>query len=112
MFISEYGGGGGDASYVDLYTSNSEPERITASIGASVELSCRLAAGGSAGVRWAKEGGQLPDSASQIDTTLRIGRVTDRDSGKYVCSSPTGSQTVILTVQRKLVVTIFRAYGY
>ena len=85
--------------YGNQYSSN-DPEQITGSLGASVDLPCRLAAGGGE-VSWRREGGPLPPNAVQIRTVLRIDRVTDQDSGRYVCSSQAGEQYVDLRIERK-----------
>lgn len=89
VMINDYGAGFGE---------NTEPERITASIGASVDLPCRLPRGSA--VTWRKDGGALPASSRQIQTVLRIDRVTEQDTGRYICSGPAGTQYTLLSVQR------------
>ena len=90
LLCLDYGAGFGE---------NTEPERITASIGASVDLPCRLPRGSA--VTWRKDGGALPASSRQIQTVLRIDRVTEQDTGRYICSGPAGTQYTLLSVQRK-----------
>ena len=53
--------------------------------GATVDLPCGLAP--SDDMRWEREGGSLPDRASQVRTVLRIERVREEDAGKYICTS-------------------------
>ena len=80
---------------------SSEPERLTASIGASIDLPCRLPENHL--VSWTRDGGALPPNAQQIRNSLRISKVLDQDSGRYICSSSvqTGSRVVELRVERE-----------
>ena len=50
---------------------------------------------------WRRDGGALPPTATQIQTVLRIDRVTDQDSGRYICSGQAGEQYVDLRIERK-----------
>merc|ERR1719508_22318 len=50
-----------------------ESQQLTSSQGATVDLPCRLAP--SDDMKWQKEGGSLPDRATQVRTALRIERV-------------------------------------
>jgi len=78
------------------YGGQSMPERVAASIGASIDIPCRLASGP---VSWTKDGGSLPASAQVLGMTVRISRVTEADSGRYTCSGPSGTQYTDLRVQ-------------
>jgi hypothetical protein len=51
-------------------------------------------------MRWEKEGGSLPARASQVRNVLRIERVREEDSGKYICTSQGRMQYVNLMVER------------
>jgi len=75
-----------------------ETIQLSSSQGATVDLPCRLAP--SDDMRWQKEGGSLPDRATQVRTALRIERVRVEDSGKYICTSQGRMQYVHLMVQR------------
>lgn len=92
IFCLDYGGGAGTSS---------EAERLSASIGTSVDLPCRLSQGYQ--VSWRRDGAPLPLSAQQIRNVLRIDRVTEQDSGRYICSSEAGTQYVDLRVERKYI---------
>ena len=76
-----------------------EPERMTASIGASVDLPCRLPQNEE--VSWNRDQGPLPASAQQVRTALRIEAVSEEEAGRYICSSRSGTHYVDLRVQRK-----------
>ena len=76
-----------------------ESQQLSSSQGATVDLPCRLAP--SDDMKWQKEGGSLPDRATQERTALRIERVTVEDSGKYICTSQGRMQYVTLMVERK-----------
>jgi len=75
-----------------------ETQQLSSSQGATVDLPCRLAA--SDDMKWQREGGSLPQSATQVRTALRIERVTVEDSGKYICTSQGRMQYVNLMVER------------
>jgi len=75
-----------------------ESQQLTSSQGATVDLPCRLAP--SDDMKWQKEGGSLPDRATQVRTALRIERVNVEDSGKYICTSQSRMQYVTLMVER------------
>eukprot|EP00092_Neocalanus_flemingeri_P040829 GFUD01044448.1.p1 GENE.GFUD01044448.1~~GFUD01044448.1.p1 ORF type:complete len:511 (+),score=134.54 GFUD01044448.1:193-1533(+) len=75
-----------------------EMQQLSSSQGATVDLPCRLAP--SDDMKWRKEGGSLPDRATQVRTALRIERVTVEDSGKYICTSQGRMQYVTLMVER------------
>jgi len=72
--------------------------QLSSSQGATVDLPCRLAPADD--MRWEKEGGSLPARASQVRNVLRIERVTEEDSGKYICTSQGRMQYVNLMVER------------
>ena len=76
-----------------------ETIQLSSSHGATVDLPCRLAP--SDDMRWQKEGGSLPDRATQVRTALRIERVRVEDTGKYICTSQGRMQYVHLKVERK-----------
>jgi len=91
----DYGTAGGP------YREEAEPERISASEGASIDLPCRLPQGSR--VSWRRDdGGQLPRSATQRGMGLYLGQLTSQDSGRYTCYGPTGSQSVELRVEPAL----------
>jgi len=77
-----------------------EPERISASEGASVDLPCRLDPGSR--VQWRREGGRgvLPSTATQRGMSLSMVQLTSQDSGLYTCYGPRGSMSVELRVER------------
>merc|ERR1712106_1006735 len=75
-----------------------ETQQLSSSQGATVDLPCRLAA--SDDMKWQREGGSLPQRATQVRTALRIERVTVEDSGKYICTSQGRMQYVNLMVER------------
>jgi len=78
---------------------SSQSEPIITTSGATVDLPCRLDA--SAVINWRKEGGSLPDNAVQVRNILRIQRVTESDSGRYICTCCGGrTQYVNLNVER------------
>jgi hypothetical protein len=70
--------------------------------GAPVDLPCRLPA--AADLTWSREGGApLPAASSKPSrTVLRLERVGEQDSGRYICTSQGRTQYITLTVERKL----------
>ena len=73
--------------------------KFSSSQGATVDLPCRLAP--SDDMRWQREGESLPDRATKVRTALRIERVREEDSGKYICTSQGRMQYVNLMVERE-----------
>jgi hypothetical protein len=84
---------------------NLQSERISVPAGGPVDLPCRLPP--TADLTWSREGGSaLPPNAQAIRNILRLERVGERDSGRYICTSQGRTQFVDLNVERKLF-TIF-----
>jgi len=75
-----------------------ETKQVSSTQGATVDLPCRLAP--SDDMKWERLQGSLPKQAKQVKTALRIERVTEEDSGKYICSSQGRFQYVNLMVER------------
>ena len=76
-----------------------ETMQLSSSQGATVDLPCRLAP--SDDMRWQREGGSLPDRATKVRTALRIERVREEDSGKYICTSQGRMQYIYFLVERE-----------
>ncbi len=78
-----------------------QPERLTVPAGAPVDLPCRLPA--AADLTWSREGGApLPAASSKPSrTVLRLERVGEQDSGRYICTSQGRTQYITLMVERK-----------
>ena len=73
---------------------------MMSSQGATVDLPCRLSP--ASDLVWRRDGGVIPQSASQLGNMLRIERVSVEDSGRYVCTDSGGRmQYVTLLVERK-----------
>lgn len=79
-----------------------EPQQLSSSQGATVDLPCRLSPSGD--IRWSRARGSLPVRATQVRNILRIENVTVEDSGRYVCTSGGRVQYVTLTVESKVFV--------
>jgi len=77
-----------------------EPQLLSSSQGATVDLPCRLSA--DTDLTWTREGGRIPESASQLNNMLRIENVQVEDSGKYVCTGGGRVQYVTLMVERMM----------
>ncbi|XP_019367559.1 PREDICTED: basement membrane-specific heparan sulfate proteoglycan core protein, partial [Gavialis gangeticus] len=71
--------------------------------GQTLDLNCVVAQHSQAPVKWYKRGGSLPAKHQVFGSRLLIPRVTEADSGEYVCRSSTGTQvleaSVIVTIQ-------------
>ncbi|KAM4743417.1 roundabout homolog 2 isoform 2-T2 [Anableps anableps] len=83
------------------------PANQTVSLGAMVQLHCRLVGGTSVKISWEKDGERLQGNKPRVtlmeNGTLQIADLKDTDSGMYTCvaSSPTGesSWSGMLTVR-------------
>ena len=87
---------------VVVMTGDMEPEvlEMSSSQGATVDLPCRLPP--ASDLVWRRDGGVLPQTASQLGNLLRIEGVSVEDSGRYVCTSGGRMQYVTLLVERKI----------
>ena len=73
--------------------------------GTPVDLPCRLPP--TADLTWSREGGvTLPTAAQPIRNILRLERVADKDSGRYICSSQGRTQYIDLSVERELILIL------
>jgi hypothetical protein len=57
---------------------------------------------------WSREGGvPLPAAAQRLRNVLRLERVEERDSGRYICTSQGRTQYIQLTVEREYTIVQF-----
>jgi len=101
VIVNEYGAGGAYREQAEP-----EPERISASEGASVDLPCRLPQGSQVDWRRDDAAAALPRSASQRGMGLYLRQLTSQDSGRYTCYGPSGSMSVELRVEPPLTCTV------
>ena len=88
---------------------NLQSERISVAAGTPVDLPCRLPP--TADLTWSREGGvTLPTAAQPFRNILRLERVADKDSGRYICSSQGRTQYIDLSVERELILLLLIFY--